>query len=175
MRYYGIGLSRTGTTSLFTVMIRFGFKAFHNPAPQFWEQRAEYEFMNNLPVPARFEQLDSEFPGSKFIYTYREVDSWVHSCDLLVQRLLNVNPFYDWMEEYHMEMYGHPTFDEACFRAAHARHDKHVREYFADRPDDLLIMDITQGDGYDKLIPFIGMENLKFPWANSTANPRRPY
>ena len=177
IRYFGLGLSRTGTTSLYTAMARLGFRSYHFMNPQVWEKLDDYEFVNDLPGPSRFEELDKRYPGSKFIYNVRDVESWLVSCENLEKRLLKASggKHYPWMEDYQVEIYGTPYFDESLFRQAHARHDEHVREYFQDRPDDLLIMDIINGDGYDKLIPFIGWENIRFPWTNSTKDPNRPF
>lgn len=168
MKYFGLGLSRTGTTSLFYAFQRLGFNSWHWASPIKWGQLDEYDFVNDLPVPARFEYLDSRYPGSKFVYNTRDVDSWVESCRKLEERLLSVKPYYDWMEEYHVEMYGATHFNEQVWRDAHARHDERVREYFANRPDDLLIMNIIEGDGYEKLIPFIGIDNIRFPKTNQS-------
>jgi hypothetical protein len=40
-----------------------------------------------------------------------------------------------------------------------------VKEYFRDRPDDLLVMNICAGEGWEKLCPFLGLAipKVKFP------------
>lgn len=45
-----------------------------------------------------------------------------------------------------------------------------VIEYFKERPQDFLIMDLFAGDGYENLFPFLGRNVLKsdFPHANKT-------
>ena len=55
------------------------------------------------------------------------------------------------------------------------RHNSEVRAYFADRPEDLLVMDITAGDGWDVLCPFLGVEAPadEFPMMNSKDEPLR--
>ena len=175
-RYFGLGLSRTGTVSLYVAFRRLGFiNVGHYLHPEAWNKLDDYVFVNDLPVPARFEELDKRYPGSRFIYNYRPVDSWLVSCKRMEQRLLNQGPYYDWMEQYNVEMYGAPYYDECLWRAAHAKHHEHVLDYFRQRPEDLLLMDITQGDGYKQLIPWIGWNNVRFPHANSTAEPNRPY
>ena len=49
------------------------------------------------------------------------------------------------------------------------RHEREVREYFADRPDDLLVVDWEQGDGWSELTRFLKKPtpNARFPWANA--------
>ncbi len=45
-------------------------------------------------------------------------------------------------------------------------HIKNVCEYFQDRPNDLLIMNILQGDGWDVLCPFLGKPAPQSPFPN---------
>jgi len=61
--------------------------------------------------------------------------------------------------------YGGLTFrDELRLRYAYETHERNVREYFANRPKDLLIMDIVRGDGWDKLCEFLGRGLPKAPF-----------
>jgi hypothetical protein len=50
------------------------------------------------------------------------------------------------------------TFDREKFIAAYNRHHADVRRYFADRPGDLMEMNIIEGDGWEKLCPFLGLQ-----------------
>ncbi len=140
--------------------------ASHYLGPDDWNRIEEYRFADDLPVPARFEELDQRFDDAKFIYTVRYMDTWLASCEYLVSHLKKFGDWPEWMTDYHVEMYGTPYFDRELFRRAYHRHDEHVRDYFSGRLDDLLIMNIVQGDGWEKLIPFVGLENTKFPHIN---------
>ena len=52
--------------------------------------------------------------------------------------------------------------------ALHEKHDNDVKEYFKDRPNDLLVLNIIGGDTPDKLWSFIGLHNppKTFPHSN---------
>ena len=167
MHVWGIGLSRTGTKSLFNAFRALGFEpATHYLHPEEWENVGQYKFANDLPIPARFEELDRRFPNSKFIYTIRpNMKQWLRSNEIHVARLAMQSACPEWMESYQNEMYGVPRFDRACFQEAYRRHDEHVRDYFQGR-DDFLVMNIVEGDGWEKLIPFVGLENTRFPHLN---------
>jgi hypothetical protein len=41
-------------------------------------------------------------------------------------------------------------------------------EYFRDRPDDLLVMDVEKGDNWKELCGFLGIDipDAPFPWKN---------
>ena len=43
-----------------------------------------------------------------------------------------------------------------------------MRSYFANRPEDLLVLDVTAGDGWEPLCQFLGMPvpERPFPWEN---------
>ena len=44
-----------------------------------------------------------------------------------------------------------------------------MQEYFAGRPDDLLVMSVTEGEGWEVLCPFLGhaVPEAPFPHLNS--------
>ena len=67
---------------------------------------------------------------------------------------------------------GHPEGNEQAYLDRYRRHNDEVREYFRSRPDDLLVMDITQGDGWAQLSSFLGTQSpsSEFPNINSRAN-----
>ena len=157
VKYFGIGLSRTGTTSLYSAFKMLGFRSAHYPRPIQMQKAQLYDFMNDTPVPIRFKELDKRFPGSKFIYTVRDVNAWVKSCSeyFSSDKAQCIKPRFDWQMQYRIETYGLTEFDEEIFTMVYNEHDQDVRNYFKDRPDDLLIMDVTKGDGWEKLLPFI--------------------
>ncbi len=53
------------------------------------------------------------------------------------------------------------------FIETYYRHHEDVRKYFHNRPDDLLEMDITAGDGWEKLCPFLGLSIPSQPFRES--------
>jgi hypothetical protein len=169
----GIGLNKTATSSLEMAMVQLGFKVLHDG----WvateairrERRGglpilstleEYDAFMDVPFDRVWRELDAEYPGSKFILTTRDMPSWIKSRSKHV-KANRTSPSYrglwlltqtsKWEEEWR-------------------RHHDGIREYFQDRPDDLLIMDICAGDGWEKLCPFLGVDAPEgpFPQANVT-------
>lgn len=55
--------------------------------------------------------------------------------------------------------------DEVRLRYVYETHERNVREYFANRPDDLLIMNVTAGDGWEALCRFLkkSIPEVAFP------------
>jgi hypothetical protein len=51
-----------------------------------------------------------------------------------------------------------------AWRTEMTEHVHRVRAYFADRPGDLLVMDIAAGDGWGVLCPFLGLPTPDTPF-----------
>ena len=168
MKYFGIGLSKTATSSLEWAMRDLGFRAKHylreyeyqdllngKPAKnRLQNSMSNYDFFDDLPIPMRYKELDERFPNSKFIYTNRDIDQWLDSCKAHWERRGKVTT-QNW-PNYRIELFGQLNYDADVFRNTYVQHKLEVVEYFKDRPDDFLIMDICAGDGWEVLCPFIG-------------------
>lgn len=60
-------------------------------------------------------------------------------------------------EFYRVATYGVVAFSDAeLVSSVYDRHRRNVLEYFEGRPDDVLVLDITSGEGWEKLCPFLG-------------------
>jgi len=119
----------------------------------------------------RFRELDMMYPGSKFILTLRDKDSWLDSCRrhwdrVRIEEMHPTARFeYAWCR---VKAFGTTKFDLDNHWRCYCRHLDAVREYFADRPMDMLVMDIIAGDGWNKLCPFleVPVPKIPFPWKN---------
>lgn len=171
-KIFGIGFHKTGTTSLGAALERLNYRVVGNVGfrdPDI--ERNVYELTDRLidkydafqdnPWPILYRRLDELCPNSKFILTLRPVDKWIAS----VVRHFGTDhtPMREWIYGV-----GFPEGNEDIYRARYERHNREVQEYFADRPDDLLVFDLTEGAGWDLLCPFLGRDipDLAFPHAN---------
>ena len=101
----GIGLSRTGTMSLAQALGQLGYRAAnfvdHREARRgesSWfagdfdtDSLSGFDAAVDLPLPAFYPQLDARYPGSKFILTIRDPETWLVS----VRRHWSVTPITD--------------------------------------------------------------------------------
>ncbi len=75
-----------------------------------------------------------------------------------------------WLTQYlhviHERLYGTQEYEEEAFSRAYDAYTAEVREYFRERPQDLLVLDICGGEGWSKLAPFLGkpIPEAPFPW-----------
>lgn len=208
-KIFGIGLSKTATTSLCAVLVDLGFNATHGVTSflewrgskaltflcdilnwlatkfkceflfirpflyQFGENKfhfeklAQYESVGDLPIGIYYRELDKLYPGSKFILTIRDEDKWIESARHHFDIKRATQKHHTW-NKMRTEVYGCIFFNEKKFRDAYRKHIKEVREYFKDRPDDLLGIDLCHSPKWDLICEFLGCEIPKkdFPHKN---------
>lgn len=170
----GIGLGRTGTTTLSVAMRTLGFNTMHNPKTML-DVRA-HDFSSDIFVAARYRFLDYYYGNrAKFILTIRDIDEWVESSRWLAQRKGgrkredgSVSGSTPMTSESRFNLFGITHFDEMAYRQGYIRHYGRVLDLFDGREDRLLVMNICAGDGWDKLCPFVEREipDEPFPFRN---------
>lgn len=171
-KVFGIGFHKTGTTSLIRALKILGFSckgSFGVSDPDI--RRNVYEKAFNLvekydafighPWTVIFRELDEKYPGSKFILTLRPTDKWIASITRHFGR-----------ETTHMRTWvygaGCPVGNEQRYISRYEQHARDVIEHFKNRPGDLLIMYLEEGDGWGKLCPFLDkpFPDAGFPFEN---------
>lgn len=175
MKIFCIGLNKTGTRSLHSALQILGFRSVHwgrdDPRAaraQGPRLRAAVEsslrqgrpLLDGLPhadaysdilaLSTNFDVLDRQYPLSSFILTVRDVGSWIESRRSHVQANIErkARGEYDG---------GFLDIDEEAWAAEMQSHIARVTAYFSDRPADLLVMNITAGDAWEVLCPFLGV------------------
>lgn len=163
-KVFCIGFQKTGTTSLFAALTTLGYRTAAVvgrdwPAERLAAEGAslcietarDFDAAQDMPWPLFFRELDRAFPGSKFILTVRNPESWFHS----IEKHFGANP-----EEMQAFTYGRdaaaPAGNRARYLDVYARHERNVRAHFAGRPNDLLVMNLEAGDGWRELCGFLG-------------------
>jgi len=177
-RIFGIGLCRTGTTSLTEALQILGYRAIHFPRTTVRPCRIAidpellrtYHAFTDMPVPLLYRCLDRRYPRSRFVLTVRDPESWIESFRRLArfQKGHKVRPSLRVLR--HLIL-GRSYFHESAYRRAYGRHLRRVRRYFASRPQDLLILNIAAGDGWEKLCPFLGRPIPEVPFPHSNKGP----
>lgn len=189
-KIFCIAMNKTGTSSLHSAFLKLGLKSLHHGYSEYktlqehldgaqliaqkiidneksgknlLEHIDEYDAYSDIgPIINKFEVLDLQYPNSKFIYTNRNSIKWVDSRKRHVLRNI---------ENKHKSLYD-STFtkiDEEQWIERKFTHLIRVKKYFKNRSNDLLIIDITKGEGFDKLCPFLGLEVIEdiFPHKNA--------
>jgi len=182
-KVFGIGLSKTATTSLNGALRILGYRAIHFPFLAFRPQGLvvdpsclnKHDAFTDTPVANCFKYLDRRYPEAKFVYTIREKEAWLRSCEkhwshfsLGFEAIFNRHFKVGCLQYSLYRCFG---FDRDKFAAAYERHDERVKKYFRGREDDLLTLNITNGEGWDKLCGFLDkpVPSKPFPESNVTA------
>jgi len=179
MKIFGTGMQRTGTTSLARALMNLKLVTRDHPkelmADIDHEVIHKHQAFTDNPIPFLYKELDARHPGSRFIHTERDEDAWLKSVEWLHSE---GRIKFNWhlipeIDEINMRLYGRLDFDPDVFMAAYQKHNLELREYFRERPDDLLILDITKGEGFEKICPFLGLEmpTEEFPHWNKGNKP----
>ena len=179
-KIFGIGMHKTATTSLAKALGVMGYAAGHWKSAH-WAKRLYKEVSNwdysptiekynalcDLPIPLLYKKLDKMYPNSKFILTTRNEQSWLNS---VKTHWSESNPFrHQWdndpfTHQVHTLLYGQKEFNEEVFLNRFREHTKEVLDYFKDRKDDLLVMNMNNGDGWDKLCEFLNQPVPQVPY-----------
>jgi hypothetical protein len=165
-KIFGIGLSRTGTTTLNEVLVGLGYKVIHYPTEaELFDMR--FDGATDIPVTVRYKELDQKFPNSKFIYTIRDKEKWLDSIVPYLERKRGWN-MAQAQVDIRTQMYGSPFPNRAQAESAYNSHDRDVMEYFKKRKNDLLVLDIIGGDSTKLLTDFLGVDPIdpEFPHKN---------
>ena len=172
---FGIGLNKTGTTSLAEALNILGFSCLHNMVrvreaidaererglPLLSTFDGEYQAFCDFPIYAVWQELDEMYPGSKFIWTDRELDPWLESRIRHVEynRRMNEqgrgNVWTKWA-----------TVDVKQWTQEYFDHQESIIQHFKSRNDDLLRMQICDGheDGWQPLCQFLGVAEPEIPF-----------
>jgi hypothetical protein len=174
-RIFGIGMHKTGTTSLHHALRVLGYDSAHwesaHWARVIWEEmRAEgrsstlerHYALSDLPIPLMYRELDKAYPGSKFILTLRPEADWLASVQNHWSH--DHNPYRgSWATDpfthrVHRELYGQKGFDAELFLGRYRRHNEEVKEYFKGmgREGDLLVLDSAFEFKWVLLCDFLG-------------------
>lgn len=170
MKMFGIGMAKTGLCSLSAAMQILGFKCMHgiHETGQYPGAINGIDFICDMPIITRYKEIDRMFPGSRFILTWRAGASWSRSAA-------------KWMDsdiggvlgDYRIEQFGLTRYgaNPHVFKNRYIDHAIDVLTYFRDRRDDLLVMDICGGDGWEVLCLFVGRDipDVPFPHRNRQA------
>lgn len=180
-KVFCIGFHKTGTTSLEVALTKLGYRvtgSFGTKDPEIAhkvhamarEIAGRYDAFEDNPWPVLYRELDDWFPGSRFILTRRPAAAWIRS--QVKDFATTETPMRRWI---YGEDAGCPEGNEEVYVARYERHNREVLEYFKDRPDDLLVMDIPEDADWGRLCAFLGHEvpDEPFPHANRASLSRR--
>lgn len=166
-----IGMHKTGTSTLGYALDKLSYSVvgarldmtqhlLKNNIDVVLEEASKYDALQDVPWAVLYDKLDQKYPGSKFILTERNEDQWIKSV---------INHFGKLDIDLHRWIYGEGTAlgNELIYLDKYRRHNKEVKEYFKNRPNDLLIFSLND-NGWNELCEFLNCKvpPVEFPHAN---------
>lgn len=168
-KVFCIGFHKTGTTSMGALFRALGYRAlsaYRTRDPAFVADLAagrlddlfamadRAQAFEDNPWPLFYRALDARYPGSRFILTVRDTDRWLKS---LVNHFGGQDAPDSPMRAFiYGPGRGDPRGHEAAYRARYEAHRAEVEAYFAGRPQDLLVVDVSAQDALQRICDFLG-------------------
>ena len=171
-KVFGLGLARTGTTSMHRAMLMLGLRSA--PESTALLDDLDHDFLSSYdaffdnPIPFRYPALAELYPASRFIVTQRPLDSWLVSMEYLF------GPGLDRLDaetrargdRVHRSVYGTDRFDAELLAGVYERHYQEVRAFVSDRRH--VWLDLRDGFEWDPICELLDLPvpSGRFPHAN---------
>jgi hypothetical protein len=168
MKIFAIGLSKTGITSLGAALSSLGYRV--KKFPLSFDEIRQFDAATDSPIALWFQELDLHFPGSKFIYTTRSKTDWFGSCEAMWRRQESYFGDSAFISAIHQALFSTTVFSRDAFSMAYDRHDERVRNYFINRPNDLLNLNIDDPTKWERMCHFLGKRIPDFPWPHENSS-----
>lgn len=176
-KVFGIGLPRTGTTSLNIALNQLEIASKHFPFELYTNNNQlllnQYTGFVDNPIPFMYKELDTSYPQSGFILTTRPIDGWLKSMKWLLSEGHSIWEWKPEYDEFHEKFFGASTFNHEIYESFYYSFHSQVFEYFKGR-DDFLVLDISVGYGYKELCNFLDVPvvDMQYPRGNETRQAR---
>lgn len=176
-KVFCIGFHKTGTSSVGVALEKLGYNVtgyypFRHLAQQdevdlgaleklAIEVAADNDAAQDSPWPILYRQMDKAFPGSRFIHITRNRDAWIKSA----LKDFDTNP-----NAMRKLIYGapYPRHNEEIWLERYDQHNSDVKEYFKDRPDDFISLDLEKGGvNWDNICAFLDEPVPNIPWPHA--------
>ncbi len=163
MKVFGIGLLKTGTTTLGSCLVQLGFNHCSYSRRAIWSLRRnntdkligmmdKFDSFDDQPWPHFYQEIDKIYPDAKFILTVRRCpQAWYNSYCKHCDRL----PYNEHRMHFYQTLL--PRAHETELLSIYNNHNAEVIEYFKGREDKLLVLSWEQGDGWKELGSFLNV------------------
>ena len=162
-----IGLPRTATTSVCLAFLGLGYKTAHNAYTEHAFEEAQV--LADTPIFCDYKKLDAHFPNSKFIYLTRDASLWLPSIKQLLQRMIvnlqrSDGGFNPYLKRCYSDVFSPLSVkniaDDDFLLSCYQRHQQGIVDYFQQRENDLLTIDVSDEHSYQALLTFLNVKQL---------------
>jgi len=184
-KVFGIGLSKTGTSSLSSALTLLNFSTAHWTNPYSHDLLTEgdiplFDSLTDISISHQYKEIYRQYPNAKFVLSSRSVEEWEKSFLIHYQRSLHAASFDNLKEiitnhqpprfgqryiDMHQALYfQHPNLQEAYFA-----HEQDVLSFFEGKEDQLLVLDVSKPNALQNLSEFLEVDcpQSNFPHVNT--------
>jgi len=174
-KVFGIGFHKTATSSLAQALMLLGYRVTgpngvnnSDIASDVYRMARElthdFDAFQDNPWPLLYKEADQWCPDSRFILTVRSTQAWIDSVKAHFKD--HSTPMRKWIYGA-----GSPLSHESIYIEKYEQHNREVIRYFKNRPESLLVLNITEGDSWQQICPFLkkNIPNIKFPHVNKAS------
>ncbi len=185
MKIFCIGSNKTGTTSLKDALHLLGFSTcpisiFFNQSTNLLKQYYQKDYSNITKLINQYDAFHDrpwnhsnfyqtlyyQIPNSLFILSVRNSSNWLTSYQNFAHKIkLRQKWFYKIVSQ---ELYDNNDFlsDPKNMISKYEQRNQEIINFFQNK-NNLLIMNIENGDGYQKLCPFLNKPIINQPFPHS--------
>lgn len=170
-KVFAVGFNKSGTMSLHVLFESLGLPSYHGEQ---WRGCDDIKLLHSYDcfsdgIPKDLAKLDRMFPDSKFILQVRELDSWVYS------RLAHIEQGKKIDTNTGDRYWDNTEYAIKTWIKQRNAHHLFVLSYFAGRPSDILVVNVTRNkSAATKICNFLGYEG-EYETPKVNANPSKEH
>lgn len=179
LKILGVGLPRTGTATLAKALEILGLRTIHHAPERIgldglaWDCFRgifdDVDAVTDVPAALFHRPIGAAYPGLRYILTVRNVHDWYQSMLWHCGRIFaSENTWHRrYTERLHEIAFGSNAPEAFLWQLRFEGWNESVKASIS--PGSLLVMDICGGDKWDRLCPFLGVEEPDaglWPWEN---------
>lgn len=200
-KVFVIGFNKTGTTSIEHALKELGYiLGDQGTAEQLLDDIIEKNYKSlfsylktaeafqDIPfsLPGIYKKVIEQYPDALFILSVRDTpEQWYSSLVQFHSKVFGNGtiPTKEVLQEKHYHYEGYPykyinftfngvIYEEEHYKNVYLHHIRDVEQFFADKQNQLCIVNVANGDDYLKMCEFLGYTPKRdsFEWKNKTQN-----
>lgn len=184
-KIFGIGLSKTGTSSLSKALTLLGFSTAHWTNPYSHDLLTQddiilFDSLTDISISYQYKEIYNDYSDAKFILTSRSIEQWERSFLTHYRRSMHANSFEDLKKiigtqipprfsQRYVEMHQKLYFQYKNLSEAYLAHEKSVLNFFEKKRNQLLVLDVSQPGALNDMASFLGVQSPQsnFPHENT--------
>lgn len=184
-KVFGIGLSKTGTSSLSKALTLLNFSTAHRTNPYSHDLLTKediplFDSLTDVSISYQYREIYDQYPNAKFVLSTRSIETWEKSFLTHYARSMHASSFENLKtiitDQYparfgqkYVDIHQQLYFQYSHLAEAYRAHEKGVREFFQGKENQILSLDASQPGALQSLSEFLEVDcpQNDFPHENT--------